>query len=88
MADKKIKPDFCNILRPIIYNVSENGNRYGIMPLRTEVGTMRRGRHKAKGALALTFACGLLISCFCPPKLLVAVLALWVIILGISDCRC
>lgn len=48
---------------------------------------MRGHRNVNKGLLALTFALGLLISCFCPPKLLVAVLAIWVIILGISSCR-
>ena len=50
-------------------------------------GKMRRPKCPNKGALALTFAFGLLISCFCPPKFLVAVLAVWVIILGISSCR-
>jgi len=48
---------------------------------------MRGCRNFNKGLLALTFACGLLISCFCPPKFLVAVLAIWVIILGVSNCR-
>ena len=48
---------------------------------------MRWHHHINKGALALTFALGLLISCFCPPKFLVAVLAIWVIILGISNCK-
>ncbi len=37
-----------------------------------------------KGIVAITFALGLMISCFCPPRFLVAVLAIWVIILGIS----
>ena len=45
---------------------------------------MRRRCNCNKGLLALTFALGLLISCFCPPKFLVAVLAVWVIILGVS----
>ena len=46
---------------------------------------MRRCRRKTnKGIIAITFAAGLLISCFCPPKFLVAVLAVWVIILGIA----
>jgi len=40
-----------------------------------------------KGLITITFALGLLISCFCPPKFLVAVLAFWVIILGISCCK-
>ena len=48
---------------------------------------MRNGRHINKGLAALTFALGLLISCFCPPKFLVAILAVWVIILGISNCK-
>ena len=37
-----------------------------------------------KGIVGVTFAVGLLISCFCPPRFLVAVLAVWVIILGFS----
>ena len=41
-----------------------------------------------KGQMALTFAIGLLISCFCPPRFLVAVLAVWVIVLAISCNRC
>lgn len=48
---------------------------------------MRKCRRKikcSKGVVAVTFAIGLLISCFCPPKFLVAVLAVWVIILGIT----
>ncbi len=48
---------------------------------------MRRRCGGNKGLFALTFACGLLISCVCPPKFLVAVLALWVIFLGISCAR-
>jgi len=40
-----------------------------------------------KGIITITFAFGLLISCFCPPKFLVAVLAAWVIILGFSCCK-
>ncbi len=48
---------------------------------------MRHHNCKNKGLLALTFALGLLISCFCPPRFLVAVLAVWVIILGISSCK-
>ncbi len=49
---------------------------------------MRRNRRINKGALAVTFAIGLLISCFCPPRFLVAVLAVWVIILGLSCSKC
>ncbi len=45
---------------------------------------MRRRFSYNKGALALTFALGLLISCFCPPKFLVGVLAIWVIILALQ----
>ncbi|MBO5021419.1 MAG: hypothetical protein J6D52_12210 [Clostridia bacterium] len=48
---------------------------------------MRKPCNFNKGILALTFALGLLISCFCPPRFLVAVLAVWVIILGISNCK-
>ena len=46
---------------------------------------MRKRCNCNKGALALTFASGLLISCFCPPRFLVAVLAVWVIVLGLSN---
>ena len=49
---------------------------------------MRRRCKVNKGVLAITFAAALLVSCFCPPKILVAVLAVWVIILGISGSRC
>ncbi len=46
---------------------------------------MRRcNRSNNKGIIAITFAVGLLVSCFCPPKFLVAVLAVWVIFLGIA----
>ncbi len=46
---------------------------------------MKKCRRKTnKGIVAITFAVGLLISCFCPPKFLVAVLAIWVIILGFT----
>lgn len=44
---------------------------------------MRR-RKANKGIVAITFAVGLLVSCFCPPRVLIAVLAIWVIILGCS----
>ena len=37
--------------------------------------------------IAIVFAVGLLISCFCPPKFLVGILAIWVIILGLSCCK-
>lgn len=49
---------------------------------------MRRHRFNGKGFAAIAFAGGLLISCFCPPKFLIAVLAVWVIILGLSSCKC
>lgn len=48
---------------------------------------MRKRCNSGKGPIALTFAFGLLISCFCPPKFLVAVLCVWVIILAISCTR-
>ncbi len=44
---------------------------------------MRRRCNSGKGILALVFAIGLLISCFCPPRFLVAALAIWVIILAL-----
>ncbi len=46
---------------------------------------MRRHRGN-KGAIAITFAVGLLVSCFCPLRFLVAILAVWVIILGATAC--
>ncbi len=46
-----------------------------------------RKRNSTKGIIAITFALGLMISCFCPPKFLVAVLSIWVIVLGISCCK-
>ncbi|MBQ8649477.1 MAG: hypothetical protein IJ470_05375 [Clostridia bacterium] len=49
---------------------------------------MRRRFTINKGLLAVTFAAGLLISCFCPPRFLIAVLAIWVIILGCSCSKC
>ena len=45
---------------------------------------MRRCRGNNKGVIGITFAAGLLVSCFLPPKLLVAVLAVWVIVLGVA----
>lgn len=45
-----------------------------------------RGRRNNKCLIAITFAIALLISSFCPPKFLVAVMAVWVIILGFT-CR-
>ncbi len=49
---------------------------------------MRKKIHFNKGFTAIAFAVGLLISCFCPPRLLVAVLAIWVIILGFQGSKC
>ncbi len=45
---------------------------------------MRKRFSFNKGFVGIAFAGGLLISCFCPPKFLVAVLAIWVIVLGCS----
>ena len=45
---------------------------------------MRKCNRSNKGIVAITFAAGLLVSCFFPPKFLVAILAIWVIILGIA----
>ena len=45
---------------------------------------MRRCSRNNKGVVGITFAVALLVSSFLPPKLLVAVLAVWVIILGIA----
>lgn len=47
----------------------------------------RRNNGTNKGVIGIVFALGLLISCFCPPKFLVGILAIWVIILGISCCK-
>ena len=49
---------------------------------------MRRYGNFNKGMLAVTFAVGLLISCICPPRLLIAVLAIWVIVLGLTASKC
>ena len=43
----------------------------------------RKGNNTNKGLIAIVFAVGLLISCFCPPKFLVGILAIWVIILAV-----
>ncbi len=42
---------------------------------------MHRKNGFNRGVLALTFALGILISCFCPPKFLIGVLGVWVVIL-------
>ncbi len=44
----------------------------------------RKSNHTNKGIIAIVFAIGLLVSCFFPPKFLVGILAVWVIILGFS----
>jgi len=44
---------------------------------------MRRNKFN-KGLVAINFAVGIVVSCFCPPRFLIAVLAVWVIILGFS----
>ncbi len=49
---------------------------------------MRKRFTLNKGFVAISFAGGLLISCFCPPRFLIAVLAIWVIILGFSCAKC
>jgi len=45
----------------------------------------RMGCHKHSCALA--FACGLIASCFLPPKFLVAVLAIWIIVLAVQSIK-
>lgn len=47
----------------------------------------RKSNNTNKGLIAIVFSLGLLISCFCPPKFLVGILAIWVIVLGISCCK-
>ncbi len=49
---------------------------------------MRNKFNYNKGLTAIAFAVGLLISCFFPPKFLVGVLAIWVIILGCKNIKC
>lgn len=49
---------------------------------------MRKRFKFNKGFTAIAFASGMLISCFCPPQFLIAVLAIWVIILGCSSTKC
>ena len=48
---------------------------------------MRRQKTN-KGTIAITFSVGLIASCFLPPKCLIAILAIWVIILGLSSPKC
>ncbi len=49
---------------------------------------MRRRFSFNKGFVAISFSVGLLFSCFCPPRFLVAALAIWVIVLGLSAAKC
>ena len=49
---------------------------------------MKRSRNLNRGLIGATFAAGLIICCFCPPKILIAILAIWVIVLGLSYRRC
>lgn len=49
---------------------------------------MRRPKKAGNGVIAAIFALGLIFSCFCPPKILIAVLAAWVIVLGLTCRRC
>ena len=44
---------------------------------------MRKKIGSNKGFCALAFAFGLIASCFLPPKFLVAILAIWVIVLAL-----
>lgn len=46
----------------------------------------RRGCNK--GVISISFALGLLLSCFCPNEILIAALAVTVIVLGISCVKC
>ncbi|MEE0946395.1 MAG: hypothetical protein U0M42_06190 [Acutalibacteraceae bacterium] len=41
-----------------------------------------------KGVIAVSFSVGLLLSCFCSARVLIAILAIAVIILGCSFARC
>ncbi|HHW46621.1 MAG TPA: hypothetical protein GXX17_06915 [Clostridiales bacterium] len=41
------------------------------------------GRKDRRGCFAVAFAAGLLIAYFCPPKIIIGILAVVVIILGI-----
>ena len=47
----------------------------------------KRCNNTNKGLIGIVFALGLLISCFCPLKFLVGILAIWVIVLGVSCCK-
>ena len=51
---------------------------------------MRRKNQDPKGKYILlaAFAVGLLLACYCPPKFLIAVLAIAVIVLGVACARC
>lgn len=41
-----------------------------------------------KGVIAVSFSIGLLLSCFCSARILIAILAITVILLGCSYARC
>ncbi|MEE0839272.1 MAG: hypothetical protein U0L72_01815 [Acutalibacteraceae bacterium] len=41
-----------------------------------------------KGVIAVAFSVGLLLSCFCSARILIAILAITVILLGCSYARC
>ena len=41
-----------------------------------------------KGALAVALGVGLLFACYCPPHILIALLAVVVILLGIAFVKC
>ena len=45
-------------------------------------------RRRGKGVIAVTFALGLMASCVFPPRVLVTILAIWVIVLGCSGPKC
>ncbi|MDR1892545.1 MAG: hypothetical protein LBQ48_06015 [Oscillospiraceae bacterium] len=47
---------------------------------------MRTHVHK-RGVLAFAFGAGLIVSSFCPTRLLITALAVVVLLLGISCCR-
>ena len=40
------------------------------------------------GTVAVAFGVGLLVSCFCPAELMVTVLAIAIVLLGISHVKC
>lgn len=46
------------------------------------------GRRSGGGIIAIAFGVGLLISCVCPAELMVTVLAIAIVLLGISHIKC